>query len=138
MSRSNAAETDLLNYVFKNVEFPWDAATNLYVSLHSSDPGEVAASGQATNEVSYTGYARVAVVRTGSGWTVAGDTASNAAIVQFPTCTGGSVTATHVGVGSAVSGAGNLIYSGALTSTLAISNNITPQFAIGQLSVTED
>jgi hypothetical protein len=36
-------------------------ATNLYVSLHTSDPG--VGNAQTTNETAYTNYARVAVVR---------------------------------------------------------------------------
>ena len=64
MSKSNVTENDVLNYVFKKTAFPWDAITNLYVSLHTADPGE--AGDQTTSEATYTGYARIAVVRSGS------------------------------------------------------------------------
>jgi hypothetical protein len=61
----------------------------------------------------------------------------NAALAQFAQCglTGG--TATHVAVGSAASGAGNVFWAGALNSSLAIAQNIQPQFAASALVITE-
>lgn len=81
-------------------------------------------------------YARVAVARTSGGWDVTGLVASNVAAVTFPICASGSATATHAAVGSAASGTGRLFYFGALGSSLAISVNITPAFAIGVLTFT--
>ena len=143
MTLSNAAETDLLELLFNNTAWPnigdasglqpSAAAGNLYISLHTGDPGE--AGDQTTNECDYTSYARVAVARSGAGFTVAGSNCSNAAAVNFPACTGGSNTATHFGIGTDASGAGNLIASGALSASLAISSGITPSFAIGELDV---
>lgn len=143
MSKSNALETALLELVFKATTFDGIAEndttspnTNLYVSLHTADPGE--AGTQATNEAAYTSYARVAVARSGSGWTVSGNTVTNAALVQFPQCTGGSETITHVGVGLGSSSTTTLLYKGALSASLAVSSGIQPQFAIGALSIAED
>jgi hypothetical protein len=114
-------------------------ATNLYVSLHTANPG--ASGNQSTSEATYgggTGYARVAVARTTGGWSLSGQTMSNVAAITFGACVGGSgETETYVGVGSAASGAGTLLWFGALTSSLAISNGITPSIAIGALSITE-
>lgn len=113
--------------------------TNLFVSLHTADPA--ATGDQTTNEVStaaYAGYARVAVVRTSSGWSISSETISNVGAVTFPACTGGTgATLTHVGVGSATSGAGVLFWAGPLSSSLAVSNGITPSFAAGQLQITD-
>ena len=108
----------------------------LYVSLHTADPGE--AGSQTTSEAAYTSYARVAVARSGSGFTVSGNSVSNAAAVTFPACTGSSATCTYFGVGTDSSGAGTLLTSGALTASLAVSTGITPSFAIGQLTNTVD
>ena len=109
--------------------------TNLYVSLHTANPG---ASGlQTTSEAAYTGYARVAVARTTGGWSLSAETVSNVGAVTFGACTAGSETETYVGIGTAASGAGQLLYFGPLTSSLAVSNGITPSFAAGQLAVTE-
>ena len=110
-------------------------ATNLYVSLHTASPA--AGGSQTTNEAAYTSYARVAVARSGSGWSISGETISNVAAVTFPTATGGSETETYVGVGLNSSGSGVLLWFGQLTTSLAVSNGITPAFAIGQLTISE-
>ncbi len=148
MSASNAFETSLLSHIFANDDIAniGDAtglrgsttAGSFYISLHTADPGEVAASGQQTSECAYTSYARVAVARSAGGWTVSGNNVSNTAAVTFPTATGGSETATHFGIGTAASGAGVLLLSGALNATLAISNGIAPSFAIGELDTNVD
>jgi len=109
--------------------------TNLYVSLHTGTLS--ASSAQNTSEAAYGSYARVAVARTTGGWSLSSQTISNVAAVTFPACTSGSETETYVGIGTASSGAGQLLYFGALTSSLAVSSGITPQFAIGALTVTE-
>jgi len=136
MSKGNTTENDLLAYIFNGTAISWNGATNLYLSLHTADPGE--AGNQTTSEASYTSYARVAVARTSGGWTVSGNQAQNTALVQFPQCTGGTNTVTHVAVGTAASGTGQILYSGALSSSLAVSNGIQPQFAAGALTLTED
>lgn len=144
MSMSNAAETVLLEHYFQNTAHanvgnagglqPSGAAGNFYIALHTADPGE--AGNQSTSECGYTSYARVAVVRSGAGWTVATDAVTNAAIVQFPQCTGGTETATYFSIGLEISGATVILLSGELTDALAISNGIQPTFAIGALEAT--
>ena len=146
MSKSNTFENALLLLLFNNTAItgigdaggllPSSTAGSLYVSLHTSDPGE--AGDQTSNETPYTNYGRVAVARSGSGWTISGNNASNAALVQFATCGASGATLTHFGVGTDSSGAGKLLYSGALSSPLAVSSGIQPQFAIGELDITED
>jgi hypothetical protein len=99
--------------------------TNLYLSLHTADPG--AGGSQTTSEVTYTSYARVAVLRTTGGWTVTSNAVSPAATISFPAGTGGSGTATYMGVGTASSGAGKLLWSGAISPTIVTGNGVTPQ-----------
>ena len=84
--------------------------TNLYMSLHTADPS---AGNQSTNEITYTGYARVAVARTSGGWTASGNTVSPVATVTFGTRTdnGAVVTASWAGFGTASSGTGKILYS---------------------------
>jgi len=147
MSMTNAAEAALLDLIFINNNWGHigntgglqgsSVAGSFYISLHTADPGE--AGSQNTNEATYTGYARVGVVRSGSGWTLTSSTISNSALVQFAQCTGGSNTLTHFGIGTdSGSGAGNLLFKGALTSSLSVSNGIQPQFAASALTVTVD
>jgi hypothetical protein len=136
MSKGNTTENDVLELIFKATTLSWNGNTNLYISLHTADPGE--AGSQTTSEATYTSYARVAVARSGSGWTVSGNQASNAALIQFPQCTGGSSVVTHVAIGTASSGAGQILYKGVLSSSLSVSNLVQPQFAISALTITED
>lgn len=107
--------------------------TNLFVSLHTGDP---TSGNQSTSEATYTGYARVAVVRTSSGWAVSSAVGSNVAAITFGACTAGSSTVTFFGIGTLTSGTGKLLYSGS-TNSLAVTASITPQFAAGNLTLTE-
>lgn len=137
MGKSTTSSNDLLNLFFNAVALPVAYTGNLYVSLHTSTPG--VGGTQTSNEVTYTNYLRVLVVRTAVGWTVAGAGASNAAQIAFPTCGAGvTQTATFVAIGTdQVPTAGRILYFGALNSNLDISNNVTPQFALGALQITE-
>lgn len=144
MSATNAFENALLDLIFTNVDLAnvgdvtglrgSATAGSFYISLHTANPDETGT--QTTNEAAYTSYARVAVARSGSGFTVTNDTAENTAAITFPAATGGSETETHFGIGSAASGAGNLNIYGALNSSLAVSSGITPEFAAGALDIT--
>lgn len=136
MSKGNTTENDFMLYTFNGTAFSWNALTDLYLAFHTADPGE--AGSQTTSEATYTSYARVAVARTAGGWTVSGNSVSNAALVQFPQSTGGSNTLTHLSIGTASSGAGQILYSGALNASLSVSSGIQPQFAIGAITFTED
>ena len=109
--------------------------TNLYLSLHTADPGT--GNSQLTNETAYTNYTRIAVVRTTVGWTVATNTAVNAALVQFPQCGASGATLTYVAIGTNLTGAGNVLYSGPLNSSLSVASGIQPQFNASALTVTE-
>jgi hypothetical protein len=146
MSKSNAFENSLLLLLFNNTDIAniGDAAGlqnsatagSLYLALHTADPGE--AGDQTTNECTYGSYARVAVARSGAGWTVSGATASNTALAQFPECTSGSETITYVSIGMLSAGASVILYSGALTASRSVSSGIQPQFAALALQITED
>jgi hypothetical protein len=145
MSKSNTWENDLLLLMFNNTNstLHGDAtglrgsttAGSYYLSLHTADPGE--AGDQTTSEIAYTSYARTAVARSGAGFTVATNTVALAATCVFPAGTGGSGTATHFGVGCSSSGAGKLLYKGAMSPTIICGNGVTPQINAGTI-VTED
>lgn len=90
--------------------------TNLYAALHTADPGNAGV--QNTSECAYGSYARVAVARSGSGWTVTTNKVSPAADITFPTCTSGSETATMFSVGVASSGATKILRRGVIGSRL--------------------
>lgn len=142
--KTDVFENDILKLIFNGTpiaNIADDAALSplgsLYLSLHTADPTDAAASGQATNETTYTGYARVAVSRTSGGWTVTNNVVSPAATVSFPQCSGGNATCTHVGIGTAASGTGKLLYSGALTPAIPVASGVVPQITTAS-TITED
>ena len=150
MSKSNTWETDTLKLIFQNANTTYPigggagiagsaSAGSLYVALFSGAPAEDQ-SGVNANELSYTGYARKAVVRSAAGWTVSGNTCTNAAAITFGTCTVGTPTATYFGICKAgVRAISDLIYWGLLTGGgLAIGVGTTPQIPAGNLSIIED
>lgn len=132
MSKGNITENDFIAFVFNATAMP-AYGSNLYVHLHTADPGEAGTA--ATNEATYTGYAAVSVARDSSGFTVTNNQAVNTAEVTFPQCTGGTNVITHASVTTA---SGQILYSGALSASLSISNLITPRFPAGTLIMTED
>lgn len=147
MSASNAFETALLLLLFNNTNAAnIGDATGLrgsttagvfYIGLHTADPGE--AGTQSTSETAYTGYARISVARSSAGFTVSGNSVSNAALVSFGNCTASpGVAITHFSIGTDVSGVGNLIMSGALGASYQPAVGNAPQFAIGALTATAD
>lgn len=109
-------------------------AGSLFLSLHSADPGETG--NQTTSEVSYGAYARVGVTRAGGSWNIASGSATNANLIQWPLCTSGSATATHVGIGTASSGTGKLLFRAPIVAgSLSIVLNGTPEMVAGALTV---
>lgn len=143
MSKSNTFENDLLALIFHGsaiANLADNAAasplTNLYVALHTSDPGE--AGDQSTSEISYTGYSRVAVARTAGGWSISGNSVSPVAAIEFGEMTGGAGgTVTHASIGVASSGAGKILYSGALTPNVTVATGVIPRIK-NTSTITED
>lgn len=89
-------------------------------------------------EVAYTGYARPTQARSSGGWTVSGNTASNAALIQFGEMSaGGPDTVVHLGLGFIATG-DVLRLAADLDADLVINNGVNPQFAIGALDWTLD
>jgi len=143
MSKGDTFENDLLKLIFNATAIANIAdnaasspLTNLYVALHTADPGE--AGTQATSECAYTGYARVAVARTSGGWTITANSVSPNANITFGTCTASpGAAATHASIGVASSGSTKLLYSGALSSPITIAVSAAPVIASGS-TITED
>lgn len=142
-SKRDNFETDLLELIFNNTALanigdtsglqPSAAAGNLYVALFTTAPTDSTAG----TETTYTNYARVAVPRSSAGWTVASGAVSNAAAITFPQCGTTGATIVAFAIMTASTG-GDMLYWGDLTSSLAVSSGITPEFAIGDLDITED
>lgn len=133
MAKSSTFDNDWLKLIFNATPIANIAdnaatspLTNLYVALHTADPS---AGTQSTSETTYTGYARVAVARTTGGWTVTGNSVSPAAVITFGTCTAGTATLTFFSVGIASSGATKILYSGAISPSIAVAVGTIPQLS---------
>ena len=134
MSKANTTENDVLKMLLQGTDPSYRVGANLYLALFTADPGET---GSIAAEATYTSYARITLVKS-TAWTDGGSTFSNAALLQFPQCTGGSNVLTHVAIITTSSGAGQILYKGALNASLTVNNLIQPQFSIGALTVSED
>ena len=148
MSAKNGFEDGIMKLVFNNTTLAGigdgtglvGAGTvgDLYVALFTANPTDTT---QGTETV-YTNYARVAVPRTTGGWTVAvGEptNVSNTAAVAFPQCGATGATITGFAICKAgTTGVDDAIFWGALSGSLAVSNGITPEFAIGALDINVD
>lgn len=144
MSATNGTETAILSLIFTATAWADIAqndgsspATSFYISLHTASPGE--AGDQTTNETAYTGYARVAVTRDATGWTVTGNSVTNDAEIAFAQCSASPGSAiTHVGLGTASSGAGTLLLFNPLDSSVTMSAGTVPIFSATELEFTCD
>lgn len=114
---------------------PSGADGDLYLALHTSAPS---GTDQTSNEAAYTSYARQALSRTQADgdWTIAAGAATNANDVTFPEATGGSETNTHWSIGTAVSGTGYILWSGALSASIPVTTGVTPEVPAGELDIT--
>ncbi len=106
-------------------------STALHVALHTSDPGDTGTQG--TNEVSYTGYARVAVARTTSGFVVTNNSVSPVSAIDFPSQTSTSTgTITHASIGlSSDSTGGKIIASGTISPNINHGSGVAPRITTG-------
>jgi len=133
MSASNYLELEILDHIFDVGSY---TAPNPYLALCTADPTD-AGTGASMNEVANSNaYARVDA--SGAfGTAAATGSIENDAAITFPEATGSWGTVTYFAiVDSGTHGAGNLLFSGALTASRAISNGDTPRFAVGELSIT--
>ena len=133
MSLSNTTENAVLKMFLQGTDPSYRAGATQYLALFTADPGETAS---LASEADYTGYSRVALTKA-SAWTDGGSSFTNAALVQFGACTAGNNTISHFAVVDTASGAVNMMISGALSGNLSVSSGIQPQFAAGDLDITE-
>lgn len=128
MSLSNYAEEKILDHLLGTTA--WTMPAQVYVSLHSADPGETGASELAVAN----GYARQASDFDAAG--ADGATANSAPVVFTNTGVAWSA-ATHFGLWDAAT-AGNFLGGNALTASKTIGAGDTGTFATGDLDVTLD
>lgn len=124
MSLSNFLETEILDHVFGGAAYT--APTNIYVKLHTGDPGEDGtgnAAGETTRQEVTFGAASAGVI-------------SNDGEVQWTTVSDAE-TYTHVSLWDHET-AGNCLGSGALAESKVVSAGDTFTIGVGDLDVTLD
>lgn len=129
-AKSTTLKNEILKLIFNAIAIAEIAeddssspATSLTVALHTASP---AAGNQSTSEITYTGYARVSVLRDATGWTVTGDSVSPTDPIEFGEMTAGAGgVVTHVSIGTGVSD--RMLYSGALTPNINVVNGVIPE-----------
>ena len=111
MSLTNSTEASILALYFNATTWADIAendttspATSLYLSAHTSDPGETG--DQTTNETSYGAYARIQTTRNGTDWPLTSQTINLGATESFPQASSGTATLTHFAIGTAASSTG--------------------------------
>lgn len=138
---SDYLENKLIDQIFRGQAAP--TTSTLYVALFTAAPSD---SGGGT-EVSGNNYSRAAVTSSLANWAgtqssgsttassgTGGATSNNGAITfATPSATWGTVT--HFGIFDAAT-TGNLLFSGALTTSKTINSGDTVSFPAGTLSVT--
>ncbi len=96
------------------------------VTLHTAAPG--VGGNMATSEVSYVGFARGALARSGSGIVVTGNSASPAADILFPEPPAGSSgTVTHISFGRPGGGATQIHMYGTGAPNITITEAVAPK-----------
>jgi hypothetical protein len=122
MSFSNTYETNVLTWTFTATAVT--RPTSWALALYTVAPGEAGGG----TEVSGGSYARTAVT-----FSVSGDTATNAANVEFPTASGSWGTIVAVGV---FDNSSNLIAYADLTSSRTIASGDVFRILAGELDIT--
>lgn len=123
---------DLIKLILTGVAIPNVAdnavaspLTNLYISLHSADPG--AGGFQDTSAMVYTGYARIAVPRLPANWAITNNVARPAGRLEFGEMTAGAeALALWMAIGTSATGAGKILLRGLLSPNIQCRLGVIP------------
>lgn len=127
MSMSNYLENKLVDHSLGTTTYT--KPTSVYVALYTSDPGEA----NSGTEVSGSGYARQVCA-----WNAASSgAATNSSTLTFTASGGNFGTVTYIGIFDA-STSGNLLLSGALTTSKTINDGESLVFAGASITITFD
>jgi hypothetical protein len=143
-SFTNTFENDVLLLLFNNTNIGdlgdvtgvqgSSAPGSLYIALLTADPTDA---GTQTNEATFGAYARVAVARSGAGWTVAGNSVSNTSAITFAECTSGSETITHFAIADSLT-TGTYLAHAPVDTPRAVATGVTLEFGASALTCTLD
>lgn len=136
-SKTDHGENAVLGYIFEGTSMALGA--DLFLALSSAVYSD-SATGSSMSEFTGTGYARVAIPRDGTDWTITGSSptqVTNANDVAFPQAGSDWGTPQSFYICDAATG-GNTLYGGSLTNASDIASGDTAKFAAGALVATED
>jgi 3-oxoacyl-(acyl-carrier-protein) synthase len=144
MTLSNATEDAILRLVLHGTAWTGIAQNHssplatLWFALYIADPGEAGTA--TTSETAYTGYARRPFDRDTDGFTIPGGAgATLTSNVDFAECTASPGAAiTHAAIVDSASGAGNIIASGALSSSITMAVGTAPRLKATTTTFTLD
>lgn len=144
MSKGSTYETDILSLLLTATPIAniadnaaTDPITSIWASLHTADPTDNGTQG--TSEASYSGYARVSVARSTTGFVVAGGSASPVAAITFAEAASTTtMTLTHCAFGqTSASTGGKIFYSGEISPNISIGSGVQPRLTTAS-SITEE
>ena len=125
----NYSELRTLDFWFKANSLGTTGPTNVYISLHTGDPGDTGA-----NEATTGGYARVvqtfAAASTDGGGITTIDSNADVTLGTFT----GAATFTYMGIWDA-STTGNFLAGGLLSSSRTVANGDQIKFSSGNITV---
>jgi len=136
---SDQTEADILNLwlagksLSTDIAIPSTTLTQVWASMHTGDPGDGGTQG--ISEVNYTGYTRIAIARSTTGWacSTSQGSANPVANIDFPQNTStstGTITYAAIGV-SSNSTAGKIIASGQVSPSINYSQSVQPRLTTG-------
>lgn len=121
-------EAEIINWSFGGDSMP-TPPDPVYVSLHTSDPGE---SPDGSTEVGSGGYSRQSVAA--ADWTTSAGTADNDNAITFPEATSDIGTVTHFAVWDGSTQSDNALWAASLDNSRDIQTGDTARFSAGDLS----
>lgn len=129
--KSDYLENKVLDEVLGKTDYV--APATVYIALYTATPSDTGGG----TEVSGGAYARAAVTNNTTNWpNASGGSKSNGTAITFAQASASWGTIVAFGIFDAVT-AGNLLYWGAISPTVAVAASDTASFAIGAIVVTE-
>ena len=139
-SKSNYLELKLLDGVLGGTNYT-QPTPNVWIALFTTAPDDASTSGSPSPGVEVTGgsYVRLQVTNNATNWPAAsGGAKANGTALTFVQASADWGTVVAFAICDVVSGAGNILYWGAISPTKNIQSGDTASFAIGDLDITED
>jgi hypothetical protein len=139
-SKSNYLELKLLDGVLGGSNYT-QPTPNVFIALYTTSPDDTSTSAAPSPGVEVTGgsYVRLTVVNNATNFPAASAGAkANGTAFTFVQATADWGTVVAFAVVDVVSGAGNILYWGAITPNKTVQSGDTASFAVGDLDITED